>query len=49
MIVINVSKYRNNAIWVERDNIRVVALPLFRNHDVQNKTLGSKIGAGCIV
>ncbi|KAI8956048.1 CHAT domain-containing protein [Xylaria longipes] len=45
IIVINVSKYRSDAILVERDQIRTVPLPRLRSHDVGNKTLSGEIGA----
>ncbi|RYC57626.1 hypothetical protein CHU98_g8587 [Xylaria longipes] len=45
IIVINVSKYRSDAILVERDQIRTVPLPRLRSHDVENKTLSGEIGA----
>ncbi|KAI0538637.1 hypothetical protein GGR58DRAFT_525907 [Xylaria digitata] len=45
IIVINVSKYRSDAILVERDQIRAVALPRLQSHDVENKTLNGEIGA----
>jgi tetratricopeptide (TPR) repeat protein len=45
IIVINVSKYRSDAILVERDQIRALALPDLRSHDVANKTLSGNLGA----
>ncbi|KAI0468197.1 hypothetical protein F4859DRAFT_517387 [Xylaria cf. heliscus] len=45
IIVVNVSKYRSDAILVERDQIRAVALPRLCSRDVENKTLSGEIGA----
>jgi tetratricopeptide (TPR) repeat protein len=45
IIVINVSKYRSDAVLVEQDTIRVIALPRLQNDDVRNKTLNGEIGA----
>lgn len=45
IIVINVSEYRCDAVLVERDQIRVLALPNLRNHEIDQKTLQGNLGA----
>jgi tetratricopeptide (TPR) repeat protein len=45
IIVINVSEYRCDAVLVERDQIRVLALPNLRSYEVDEKTLQGNLGA----